>query len=143
MSQTKMFASLGAPLRNVRWSWGSIRESDGTVFLRVWQDGTRQIDGKRYMWISDETPAAEDPGTRERLEHARLVQSGRPCYMVMCQAEDTSAEPRKVKAFNAREVFEGGEVVLTEGAYWIELAGRVSVKSVTSEKEEPADSSSA
>ncbi|GEM_PF-778613 len=143
MSQTKMFESLGAPLRNVRSSCGSVRESDGAVFLRVWQDSSRKIDGKRYMWISDDTPVAEDAATRERLEHARLIQSGRPCYMVMCQAEDTRAEPRKVKTFNARELFEGGEVVFTEGAYWLELAGRVAVKHVTSERKESADSSNA
>ncbi len=140
MSQTKMFENLGAPLRNVRWSWGSVRPSDGTVFLRVWQDGSRQMEGKRYMWISDETPATGDVGANERLEHARLAQSGRPCYMVMCQAEDTSAERRKVKTFNAREVFEGGEVVVVEGAYWIELAARVSAHSVAAQPEQSADS---
>jgi hypothetical protein len=143
MNPTKMFESLGAPLRNVRWSCGSIRESDGAVFLRVWQDESRPIHGKRYMWLSEEAPAAEDQGTRERLEHVQLVQSGRPCYMVMCQAEDTSAERRKVKTFNARELFEGGEVLLTDGAWWVELAGRVPVKQATAEREQPADSDNA
>lgn len=143
MSQTKMFESLGAPLRNVRWSWGSVRANDGAVFLRVWQNDSCKMDGKRYMWISDETPVAEDQGTRERLEHARLIQSGRPCYMVMCQAEDTNAERRKVKTFNAREVFEGGEVVVSDGAYWLEMAARVSVKDVGPERQQPPDSSTA
>ena len=105
-----------------------------------WQDGSRQIEGKRYMWISDEIPAADDAGANERLEHARLVQSGRPCYMIMCQAEDTAAERRKVKTFNARELFQGGEVVLMDGAYWIELSDRVSVKRVMPDREQPAGS---
>ena len=38
MSQTNLFAKLGAPLANPRWSWGAIRTTDGAVFSRVWQD---------------------------------------------------------------------------------------------------------
>lgn len=128
MSQAEMFASVGAPLNNVRWSWGGVRESDDVVFLRVWQDGTQKIDGKRYIWISDELPPEGDLGASERLQHVKLVESGRPCYLIMCQAVDTNAAPRQVQSFNAKEVFVGGEVVVDDGSYWIELKGRVPVR---------------
>lgn len=128
MSQAEMFTNLGAPLNNVRWSWGSVRESDGVVFLRVWQDGTRKIDGNRCIWISDEVPSDGDLGANERLQHVKLINSGQPCYLIMCQAVDTKALPRQVQSFNAKEVFHGGEILLDDGAYWIELKGRIPVR---------------
>lgn len=132
MSQSELFETLGTPLNNVRWSWGGVRDSDGTVFLRVWQDGTKKIDGKRFIWISVENPPGDDLGENERMEHLKLVQSGRPCYLVMCQAVDASAVPRAVQSFNRNEVFETGKVVLMDGDYWIELKGRVKVRDVSS-----------
>ena len=37
-SRAELFSYLGAPLNNVQWSWGAVRETDGSVFLVVWQD---------------------------------------------------------------------------------------------------------
>ncbi len=128
MSPKEMFEYLGAELNNPRWSWGSVRESDGTVFLRVWQDGTYKIDGKRYIWVSAESPPAGDLGASERFKHLGLIRSGSPCYLVMCQAVDIEAIPRKVQRFNEKELFVGGEVTLNNGAYLIELKGRIPVE---------------
>lgn len=125
MTQTQMFARLGAPLKNSRWSMGSVREADGALFLRVWQDGSRRINGKRYIRLSDELPPEDDVGATERLEHVKLAEAGQPCYLIMCQPEDPKAEPRKVQSFNRREVFVGGEVIVEDNAYWVELEGRV------------------
>ena len=33
MTQTQLFKSLGAPLANSRWSWGSVRSSDNAVMV--------------------------------------------------------------------------------------------------------------
>jgi hypothetical protein len=54
VSQKDLFGSLGAPLANSRWSWGSVRESDGSVFLRVWQDQTRRLEDKLFIQITYE-----------------------------------------------------------------------------------------
>lgn len=124
MSQAEMFEKLGAPLNNVRWSWGSVRASDGAVFLRVWQDGTEKIEGKRYIWISEVNPAPE-LGANERLRHVNLVQGGAACYLIMCQAVDTKAAPRAIQSFNNKDVFETGGIVKADGAYWLELKGRI------------------
>lgn len=125
-----MFKTLGAPLNNIRWSWGSVRENDGAVFLRVWQDGTKKVEKKRYIWISVENPPGGDLGENERMQHLQLVQSGNPCYLVMCQAVDTAAAPRTVESFNSKEIFKAGEIILIEGEYWIELKERIKVSSV-------------
>ncbi len=124
MSQAEMFERVGAPLNNVRWSWGSVRASDGAVFLRVWQDGTEKIEGKRYIWISEVNPASE-LGANERLRHVHLVQAGAACYLIMCQAMDTKAAPRTVQSFNSKEVFETGDIEQADGAFYLELKGRI------------------
>ena len=130
MSQKEFFEELSAPLKNVRWSWGSVRESDKTVFLRVWQDGTIKKDNKRFIWISDKSAPQGDNGSAERLKHVGLVLSGYACYLVMCQAQDTKVFPRVVQSFNRKEVFLTGEVILDEGHYWIEQRERISVKKI-------------
>ena len=76
-------------------------------------------------------PPDGDLGASERLQHTKLVESGRPCYLVMCQAVDSEAEPRQVQSFNAKEVFVCGEVVLNDDCYWIELKGRIPVREIT------------
>ena len=73
MNQTDLFGGFGAPLANPRWSWGAVR-SDGTVFLRVWEDQTRTHDGSRYVRVTrQERHNPEHPGHQERLEHVALV----------------------------------------------------------------------
>lgn len=126
MTLSGFFEKLGAPLNNPRWSWGSARDSDGVIFLRVWQDGSRKIGSKRYVWIFDESLQSSSLGADERLRHTRQLQAGCPCYLVMCEAMDTSAIVRAVRGFNKNEVFEAGEVLLFEGAHWLEIKGRVS-----------------
>jgi hypothetical protein len=99
LSLTEMFASLGAPLANQRWSWGAERQNDGAVFLRVWQDESRKLDGRRSVRLTANAFFAEKPdnlGNAERLRHVELIRSGRPAYLVMCVAVDPKVEPRTI-----------------------------------------------
>jgi len=133
VSLTAHFARLGAPLKNSRWSWGSVRESDGAVFLRVWQDQTKTVDGRRYALVTHHEAYIGNegsPGYRERLSHVALAESGRPVYLVMCLVRDPNERPRKIKSFNKDDVFVGGAVIEMGGDKWIELADRVSVDKV-------------
>lgn len=129
MSQAELFRSLGAPLNNVRWSWGSVRKADGAVFLRVWQDDTIKIEGKRYVHISNLTTLESDLGGNERMSHLKLLEGGSACYLIMCQAVDTKAVPRQVQSFNKNEVFVGDDVIIHDGCYWIGIKSRQPVKS--------------
>ncbi|MNG74488.1 hypothetical protein D3C76_1120100 [compost metagenome] len=47
MTQSEFFKSLGAPLKNTRWSWGA-RRSDGALVLRIWKDRTKEFDGHPF-----------------------------------------------------------------------------------------------
>ncbi len=136
MTQTELFKKLGAPLASVGRSWGAIRPSDGAVFLRVWQDRKQKLDGCWYMRLTDREADRHETtsfGLQERLKHVELVRQGAPCYLVMCLAKDPDATPRETQSFNSREVFVGGEVVEIEGDFWVQIAERVSIRSVLEE----------
>lgn len=133
MTHTQLFKKLGAALRNVRWSWGAVRESDGAVFLLVWQDRIKPIDGKQYVQVSHRAKYADNPDNRghvERQQHIALIMSGSPSYLVMCIAKDVKAKPRTVGSFFDDEVFSGGELVENDGEQWLELRNRIPVSRV-------------
>lgn len=127
MTQSDFFELLGAPLHNTRWSWGSIRH-DGTVFLRVWQDGFRKHEDQRYIRITKHEKFIDDPnnlGYQERIGHVELIRKGAKCIMVMCEADPDKLPQRIVKNFNSNEVFLGGKTIQLDGDTWIELGARV------------------
>ena len=133
MSLTSHFEKLGAPLKNSRWSWGAVREKDGAVFLRVWQDQKIRVNNKIYMMVTHHEAYVgneSSPGYRERLEQVKLAREGRPVYMIMCLVENADDSPRKIKSFNRDDVFVGGELIEQSGDTWIELADRVDVFSI-------------
>ena len=130
MSITGLFKKLNAPLANARWSWGSVRESDGTVILRVWQDRKTCHDDRYFMMVTfhEKFAGSDNQGYKERVEHAKLVREGSKCYMLMCVADDVDASVRTIKTLNSQDVFIGGEVIEYNGDTWVELAGRMPVR---------------
>ena len=132
MNQKQLFDRLGAPLSNTRSSRGSVRAEDGVVFLRVWQDEAKQLDGKLFMRVTaspdSEDGAAESPGYQERLEHVERVKNGAKTYMVMYRAAGGTAHPRQGGIFNDRELFVGGDVKEVDGEVWVELSERIPVR---------------
>jgi hypothetical protein len=131
ISQSRLFASLGAPLRNVRWSWGAVRPSDGTVFLRVWRDLVESRDGAWFVRIGNEEKLRADPrkaGRRERMEHLRLVAGGARCFLIMCQAKDPQANTREIDDFNRDQVFPAGRGLKEGSQWWVEVLQGVSVE---------------
>lgn len=134
MTLSEFFEKLGAPLANVRWSWGSMR-SDGTVVLRVWQDRTQKIDGVRYVQLTHlekygDGRGRDNLGYSERLSHVENIRAGAKTLLVMCSVEEPKASPRKIKSFNQSDVFVGGKVIEIDRDTWIELADRVPIASI-------------
>jgi len=124
---TELYNFLGAPLANQRWSWGAVRPSDSAVILRVWQDECTALDGNHVVQVTFSDWSAEHPGNlghAERLTHLELIRTGAPAYMIMCNAADTEASPRKVAAFNDREFFARGRILKHCGDQWLERKGR-------------------
>ncbi len=130
MTITQFFEKLNAPLANQRWSWGSVRESDGAVILRVWQDEKVKLDGRHFMKITHHKSYIgneDNDGYRERNKHAELIRNGGKCYMVMCLVKDSKAEPREIKSFNSNDIFVGGEVIDRDGDTWVEFVDRIPI----------------
>jgi len=130
---TNLFERVGAPLRNPRWSWGAVRESDGAVFLRVWQDRKKVLDGVMYMMVTHHGAFKDDPdnlGYRERNDQVEQIRTGRPCFLIMCLAKDVTKSPREIKSFNSDWVFVGSEVVDIEGDSYVKVCDKVRLKSV-------------
>ena len=131
MTLSQFFKYLGAPLKNVRWSWGAVRAGDGAVFLRVWQDECKTLEGRRCVLVSRAEALREDDlGRAERAAQVLLIKGGARCFLVMCLAKDPKASPRVIERFNREELFEGGGVIVEEGNTWLELAGRTRVDEV-------------
>jgi hypothetical protein len=132
-SQKDLFLMLDAPLANARWSWGSVRAADGAVFLRVWQDKTRKFDNAlfvRVAWELDDEDEAGSLGYQERVKHVELIKQGAKCFLIMCQADDIEASPRKVKDFDTDNVFRGEKIAEIEGDWWVKIGSRVPVREV-------------
>ena len=135
-SRAHLFKYLGAPLRNVQWSWGAVRESDGAVFLVVWQDENLRRSDRHYSLVHNQTfwgDTTESLGLNERRGHLDLVRKGAKTYLVMARAasERTPEAPRRIEEVNADEVFVGGEwFVDDQGNMWIERIARLPVTRV-------------
>src|SRR4051794_31535353 len=100
MTMADFFESVGAPLRNVRWSWGARRPKDGAIFLRAFKDESyTDRDGQQWVQIAWQS-GVSGPGWNERQEHIASIVSGAQCLILMCEALDESAVPRKVGAFD-------------------------------------------
>ena len=134
MAISFLFSLLGAPLHNLYWSWGAVRPVDSTVFLRVWRDETRDIEGSDFVQVLRGDRNITGPGNQgylERLEHIELIQEGNPCYLIMCVAVDPKANPREIKDFNETHVFPGGRLIHLEGNLWMERLPAVPIGKVT------------
>lgn len=126
MCISELFQRVGAPLANIRRSWGGVRR-DGAVVLRVWQNETRRIDGQLCIRLTHHRDFAGkdgDLGYQERLHHVAQIQAGASCYMVMCEPMNTKDVPRRIKRFNERELFRAGELAEQDGDLWVPLASR-------------------
>ena len=133
MSISSFFSMLRAPLKNVRWSWGAVRD-DGAVFLRVWHDRKFVDDeGVRVYQITDYAKYANgpyQPGWEERLKHIDLVRKGAKCYLVMCRAKDPDVSPRQIDGWIKKDVFVGGGLREVKGDTWIEAVRRIPISEI-------------
>lgn len=136
MSISALFEELGAPFNNKMWSWGAVRESDQSVFLRVWQDGTHRFDhlpNAYYTWVSDIDENDQSLGAIERRKHIDLIKNGGyKAYMIMCVAEDDEAKTRKIREFDQKDIRLGGKLAEISGSFYIENIGRIPFRQAVS-----------
>ncbi|MDE0192916.1 MAG: hypothetical protein OXQ90_16300 [Gammaproteobacteria bacterium] len=115
---------LNAPLNNVRWSWGAV-DGEGNVYLRVWENEFRCIDGKRHALIL-RRPGGGDahrrrPGRREREDHVERIVHGAKAFCVVCRAKDPEATPKAIASFDKTPPLQGRRVVPQDGNLYLEI----------------------
>lgn len=117
MSISSLFRDLGAPLRNTRWSWGSVHPESGTVFLRVWQDEVRKVSGREVVRLTNRErfEGTSSLGYAERRRHIDLLRQGAPGYLIFCEARTPITIPRRLRSYVSDRVFPTGNLCEIDG----------------------------
>ena len=112
--------TLGAPLKNPRWSWGAINPSTRDVYLRVWDDQRESFGGQDCVLLMG--PRWNGPGLSERREHIQAFQEGSRAYAVLCTAQDSQDDTRRIRGFDSVAVALLGKVIEVDGMMYAEIA---------------------
>jgi hypothetical protein len=130
---SEFFEYLGAPLANVRWSWGATRK-DGSVILRVWTDQVETIDGVPSVCVlrPDWKVDGPNPGLNERLRHLMDLRRGGTAYLVFCESTNPGVvTPRKIKSFDGKHVVIAGRLIEEKEKFWLELGPKIPANTLT------------
>lgn len=120
--------TLGAQLRNPRWSWGALDPLNNRVYLRVWEDQSFGFDGGERIRIGFERPRRKSNGFSERNFHIELIRSGAEGYGVVCEAADPdTTEARKIARFDEHHLVRFGEIVTEGDSTYGVVAARIPV----------------
>ena len=127
-----LFKRIGAPFKNIRWSWGAMHEKSGLVIFRVWHDTSKKIDGKWFYELSNREWESQfdgdNAGLNERRKHLSHTLEKGKCFFVICTAEDPEASPRSIKVFTSSRIFVADKVRQIDGDYFVEMSGAIDVK---------------
>lgn len=127
--------TLGAQLKNARWSWGAYDSENHRIFLRVWQDGVKTVNGKERVLIARDVPRRKSNGFAERNNHISLVVGGADGYGVACIAVDPkTTETRTIKSFDDQILLRLGEIFNEDGNTYANVIDRVQVKELARPK---------
>lgn len=124
------FEELGAPLADPQSSWGAVRESDKTVFLRVWEDEYVKfpdLSNNYFYWVAHSDHKNLSRGYPERQRHVELIRAGHRALMVLAHKGEATSDGPSVAEWDDRELRAGGALVERGGDIWLESRGRIPV----------------
>jgi hypothetical protein len=102
LSLTEFFKiRLGAPLINTRQSWGAYKSDQSAVYLAVWQDEIKRVDGVTWVNVLGWDDIGSTFGREERIKHLDSIKAGMPAFALIKAAKDVKTNPREMKEFNA------------------------------------------
>jgi hypothetical protein len=124
---SKFLVRLGFPLHNTRWSWGA--RSKLGVLLTTWTDGLDET-GRFVCVFGRSSQGRSHANSKERLDHLRTLWSGGLAgYAVIATAQDTTAQPRKIRSYDSENVRAIVSLIAQpDGSIWAEIGEDVSVK---------------
>lgn len=124
--------TLGAPLKNARWSWGAINPRTQQVFLRVWDDERETEDGIDRVHILGPGWRRHSAGLPERQRHVELLKGGAEAFGVLCVTRTPGARgSRRIKQFDHQSVLRFGPLIENRGNVYATIAGVVSVEAIS------------
>ena len=119
--------TLGANLKNMRWSWGAVNPMTNRYFLRVWESEIKTIDGKEVVLVLRPTWRSAPNGYRERESHLEAIEGGAEAFGVLCEERWTDADKKSIGSFNDHELIRLGELIEKDGITYSVIEGRVPV----------------
>lgn len=106
VSISKFFDSLGLPLNNRAWSWGSRDEARHIVLLRAWEDEYAAEDKAVTVLSANHAGQHVSLGWNERQRHLNLLKQGTwSGYAVMMTAKNPEEEIRKIQSYDDKHIF--------------------------------------
>jgi len=127
--------TLGAQLKNSRWSWGSIDPLHYRVFLRVWDDGFRIINGVDCVLVGFGVQGRNSNGFAERHQQLQLIRDGAKGYGVVCVAVDSETDAaRQIKSFDDQTLIEFGSLLTIDGEVYATVVARVPISELAHAK---------
>lgn len=130
MSIKRFFTeTLGATLRNYRWSWGAYDDSTNRVFLRIWSHEFTTIHGQEAVQVLNHRTKSGSPGHNERSRHIELIERGAHGYGVLCHAADPNTEgPHTIENFETSFVIEITQIVRHQDSIYALTGRRISAQ---------------
>lgn len=132
MSISKFYRdTLGANLANSRWSWGAFNPSTNQLFLRVWEDQIKTIDGQECVSLLLRNSRNASKGLPERIRHINSLRQGTEGYGVVCTAIDTTGPARTIKSFDAERLLKFGNLIDKGERIYAEIIDHVPVTNLS------------
>ncbi|MGR3178524.1 MAG: HNH endonuclease [Candidatus Anammoxibacter sp.] len=124
--------TLGANLKNPRWSWGAVDPLTNRVFLRVWKDQIKSFDGEERVRVARKIPRSKSPGYKERLSHIDTIRNGAEGIGVVCRAVDvTTNETREIADFESSALLRFGELTEDDRYVFAQIKAWVPINKIT------------
>lgn len=121
--------TLGAQLKNTRWSWGATDKLHHRVFLRVWADQIGETETGERVFIARDIPRRKSNGFTERHANIDLIRAGAEGFGVVCTAVDPdTSEARKIKTFDDHFLIRLGRITKENEGTFAEISARVPIE---------------
>lgn len=116
--------TFGANVRNERWSWGALDPVDNRLFLRVWSDQIRQIEGSQHALLL-RPHWNNSSGYGERVRHIEAIREGIEAFGVICTPKPRANGSRTIKSFDRAALLRLDGVVDLDDEVWVRIAGEL------------------
>ena len=93
MAISRFFESLGARLTNIRQSWGATHRTDKAVYLRVWQEDQKVLQGQNVVRLllppNLHGGSVTAHGYTQRQRHIGKILRSYDCFCVVAWGRDS------------------------------------------------------